>query len=93
VLLQQYCEVAVGQDRLFDRLRAVTAAGELESAAAEALERRLATGVKALTVLATKLRLSVQTRLRYDAGRLDEKGPPAHRLLGGNVAPFMGRKR
>ena len=53
--------------------------------AEEALERRISSHVLMLTNLATKLRLSVQSAVRRDDGRLDEKRPGAHRLLGGNV--------
>jgi hypothetical protein len=81
VLLQQFCEIAMIQEGLLARWREVD---QEDQAAARAVERRVARGAKTLGLLASKLRLTPQSRVRYDAGQLDEKGAPAHRLLGGN---------
>jgi hypothetical protein len=92
VLLAQYCELAVQSDLLVARRRELDLPSpdenlpiSVDSALAEALERRISSHVMMLTNLATKLRLSVQSAVRRDDGRLDEKRPGAHRLLGGNV--------
>ena len=77
-LLRQFCILAAHTETL-----------EAELAVdAHALEEMLAVA-RTMTTLATKLRLTVQSRVRYDAGALDERLPdpttPVSRLLGGRA--------
>jgi hypothetical protein len=86
VLLGNYCEVAVqarGVAKRLERLRKATAWDE-----AKAWEKRLAMLTRTLSMLATKLRLSVQSSVDRKSRKLDERGQLSRKrdpLLGGSA--------
>jgi phage terminase small subunit len=76
-LLEQFCAVVVVQRVILDELTKDPTNGELVKRAKEL-------GTLSAT-LAQKLRLSIQSALRGDAGRNAERQPPVNPLLGGSA--------
>jgi hypothetical protein len=81
-LLAQYCRVLVPLRRASDLLDTINTADVGHFAEQVAVVGRLTT--MAIT-LATKLRLTIQSSVRGDAGILNERPAPRSPLLGGNI--------
>jgi hypothetical protein len=81
-LLEQYCELLVQQRACLDALAKLQPTEEGYSALLRSASRLAAT----LTILATKLRLTVQWDVQAKSRKTDEKGQPAHDPLLGGLA-------
>jgi len=79
-LLAQYCRTLVQLDRATEIVEAMPPIGEAYAEAVQTMARLNAMSV----VLATKLRLTIQSALRGDYAKNNERAKPAP-LLGGNV--------
>lgn len=76
VLLRSYCVIAADAQELEERSLEV---GVRSEAVMESLRR----SALAMTTIATKLRLTVQSSLDRRSGQKDEKGPAKLTLIGG----------
>lgn len=100
ILLQQYCELAVHQQNLIQQLTAM----HLENPERfeeqmnvilqqTELEKRVHRYAATLSMLATKLRLSVQANIDRRSGQMDEAGEGLDPLLGGAISLTAERRK